>query len=61
MYKNVLQAIEGIGIFPMISLLIFFSIFIAVIIWTYRVDKEHLRHMAELPLEPNRLPKGRKE
>jgi cytochrome c oxidase cbb3-type subunit IV len=52
MYKNVLQAIEGIGIFPIISMLIFLVVFLAAIIWVLRVDKNHLQRMAELPLEP---------
>jgi len=51
MYKNVLQTIEGIGIFPMISMLIFFSVFIAAIVWVFKADKEHMQRMAELPLE----------
>lgn len=52
MYKNVLQAIEGIGIFPMISMLIFLAVFLAAIVWFFKADKEYLQHMAELPLEP---------
>jgi NADH:ubiquinone oxidoreductase subunit 3 (subunit A) len=52
MYKNALQAIEGIGIFPLISMLIFLTVFLAAIIWVFRADKNHLQRMAELPLEP---------
>lgn len=51
MYKNVLQTIEGVGIFPMISMLIFLSVFLAAIIWFFKADKKHLQRMAELPLE----------
>ncbi|MBS1809987.1 MAG: CcoQ/FixQ family Cbb3-type cytochrome c oxidase assembly chaperone [Acidobacteria bacterium] len=51
MYKNVLQTIEGVGIFPLISMLIFFSVFMSAIIWFFKADKEHLQRMAELPLE----------
>ena len=52
MYKNVLQAIEGIGIFPIISMLIFLAVFMAAILWVFKADKQHLQRMAELPLEP---------
>ena len=52
MYKNVLQAIEGIGIFPIISMLNFLAVFLTAIIWVFKADKEHLQRMAELPLEP---------
>lgn len=51
MYKNILQAIEGIGIFPLISLSIFFSFFVLVLIWFFRADKEHMQRMAQLPLD----------
>ena len=51
MYKNVLQTIAGIGIFPMISMLIFLAVFLAAIIWICQADKEYLQRMAELPLE----------
>jgi cytochrome c oxidase cbb3-type subunit 3 len=51
MYRNVLQTIAGIGIFPIISMLIFFSVFLSAIIWFFQADKEHLQRMAELPLE----------
>ena len=61
MYKNVLQSIEGVGIFPIISMLIFFSIFMSAIVWFFKADKEHLQRMAELPLEQNRQPQGREE
>lgn len=53
MYRNVLETIEGIGIFPIISLLIFFSVFLSAVIWIFKADKEHLQRMAELPLEGN--------
>jgi hypothetical protein len=59
MYKNVLQAIEGIGIFPIISMLIFLGVFLAAIVWFFKADKEHLQRMAELPLETTR--KGKEQ
>lgn len=51
MYRNVLESIAGIGIFPIISMLIFISVFLSAIIWFFKADKEHLQRMAELPLE----------
>lgn len=59
MYKNVLQTIEGVGIFPLISMLIFFSVFMSAVIWSFKADKKHLQRMAELPLE--RTSQGREE
>ncbi len=51
MYKNVLQSIEGVGIYPIISLLIFFGLFTAVLIWFFKADKNHLKRMADMPLD----------
>ena len=50
MIRNVLQAIGGIEIYPIISLLIFFGLFASVLIWFFRVDKDHVQHMASIPL-----------
>ena len=51
MIRNVLQAISGIEIYPVISLLIFFTLFISVLIWFFKVDKAHLRWMEALSLD----------
>jgi len=51
MFENYLSSIEGVGIFPIISLLIFFTFFIALAIWAIRVDKNYLKKMQELPFE----------
>lgn len=53
MYKNVLQAIEGVGIYPLISMFIFIAVFMAAVIWFFRADKARLQYMAQLPLESN--------
>ena len=51
MIRNYLQSIEGIDIFPIISLLIFVLFFAVLIIWLVKVDKNYLKEMKELPLE----------
>lgn len=51
MIRNVLQAISGIEIYPIISLFIFFSLFAAVLIWFFKVDKGHVKTMESLPLD----------
>jgi cytochrome c oxidase cbb3-type subunit IV len=51
MYKEVLRSIEGIEIYPIVALLIFFAFFVGVIIWSARMDKEQLRELALLPLD----------
>ena len=51
MYKEVLRSIEGIGIFPSISLVLFLGFFIGLIIYLVRKGKSHFEDAARLPLE----------
>lgn len=51
MYTDILRSIEGIGIFPVISLLVFVTVFSAVLIWAIRADTTRLATLARLPLE----------
>ena len=50
-FINYLESISGIGIFPMISLLIFFTFFILLAIKVSVMDKSYLQQMNNLPLE----------
>jgi cytochrome c oxidase cbb3-type subunit 3 len=51
MFNNYLQAIEGVRIYPMFSLLVFFFFFIGLLVWMFKADKNHMKKMSELPLE----------
>ncbi len=51
MFNNYLQSIEGVGIYPIFSLLVFFVFFAALLVWMFRADKKHLQKMSELPLD----------
>jgi len=51
MFKNILNDIAGIGIFPTIAFSIFFLFFIGVVIYLVKVDKKHMNDMAELPFD----------
>lgn len=51
MYKNVLEGINGVDIYPVISLVIFFLFFLGVLIWVLKVDKSYISKMGNLPLE----------
>ena len=54
MYKDILRAIVGIEIFPMISLCLFVLVFGVVLVWTSRLDGAWLARTARLPLEPDK-------
>jgi cbb3-type cytochrome oxidase subunit 3 len=51
MYKNVLQTIENVEIWPVISLIIFFLFFLGVLVYILRADKNHINKMKEMPLD----------
>jgi cytochrome c oxidase cbb3-type subunit 4 len=53
MYKEVLQSIKGIEVYAVIVLIIFIIFFLVIIIRLLRMDKNHLKEMAQLPLEPD--------
>ena len=51
MYKNVLQAIDGIQLYPLISLIIFFSFFAVLLYWVFSLDKKTIHEMESMPLD----------
>ncbi|MCJ8163256.1 hypothetical protein MKJ04_00270 [Pontibacter sp. E15-1] len=46
MYKNVLQAIDGIEIYPLISFSIFFLFFLGLLVYVALLDKKHVQAMS---------------
>jgi cytochrome c oxidase cbb3-type subunit IV len=51
MYKDILQSIEGVSVYPVFSMIVFVLFFAAIIIWLVRVDKNYIKKMENLPLE----------
>ena len=51
MLKNMLTSIEGIAIYPSISIVIFFTLFVGVLYWTWSLKQTQVDEMAHLPLE----------
>ena len=50
-FINYLQSIAGVGIFPMISLIMFFIFFTVLVIWAIKVDKTYISDMKNIPLD----------
>ena len=50
MFKEVLQSIEGVDFFTIVSMLLFILFFIGMTIWLFKVDKNYITTMSELPL-----------
>jgi cytochrome c oxidase cbb3-type subunit IV len=51
MYKNVLQSIENIQIWPVISFVIFFVFFLCLLLWVFTTDKKFIDKMKSMPID----------
>lgn len=51
MFNNYLQAIEGVEIYPVIGLMIFLFVFISVVVWVMKIDKNYVSEAERLPLD----------
>ncbi|MGD9900113.1 MAG: cbb3-type cytochrome c oxidase subunit 3 [Calditrichaceae bacterium] len=60
MYKDVLQAIEGVNIYPIISMFLFMLFFIGIIIWIFRLDKKYINKMENLPFDSYTISENQK-
>jgi len=51
MYKNVLQNIDNIALWPVVSFVIFFLFFICLLWWVFSVKNDFIKKMSELPFD----------
>ncbi len=51
--KNHMESITGIEIYPLISLLIFFTFFVILFWWVFTAKKDYIQKVSNLPLEDN--------
>jgi cbb3-type cytochrome oxidase subunit 3 len=49
--KQYLETIEGVELYPIISLLIFFSFFVVLFWWVFTAKKEYIEKVSEIPLK----------
>lgn len=59
MYKEVLRTIAGIEVFPVLSLLIFVTVFVVMLAWVLRLDRSRLSQYASLPLDDEHVAPAR--
>ncbi|GAB1370826.1 hypothetical protein MASR1M45_08880 [Candidatus Kapaibacterium sp.] len=51
MFRNIFSHIQGIEFFPILTLIFFFTFFVAVAYMAIRLDKRFAAYMGNLPLE----------
>lgn len=49
--RQFLEHATGLGIYPMISLVIFVVFFVGMVVWLFTTDKSYLQEMSALPLD----------
>jgi len=49
--KNHMESITGIEIYPLISLLIFFTFFVILFWWVFTAKKDYITKVSKLPLD----------
>ncbi len=49
--KNHMESITGIEIYPMISLLIFFTFFVLLFWWVFTAKKDYIKRVSNIPLD----------
>ena len=49
--KNHMESITGIEIYPMISLLIFFTFFVLLFWWVFTAKKDYIKTVSNIPLD----------
>lgn len=49
--KNHLESITGIEIYPLISLMIFFSFFVVLFWWVFTAKKDYIKRVSNIPLD----------
>lgn len=49
--KNYMDSITGIEIYPLISLLIFFTFFVILFWWVFTAKKDYIERVSNIPLD----------
>ncbi len=49
--KGHMESIDGVGIYPLVSLLIFFIFFVILFWWVITAKKDYINKVSNLPLE----------
>ncbi|MCT8340683.1 CcoQ/FixQ family Cbb3-type cytochrome c oxidase assembly chaperone [Flavobacteriaceae bacterium TK19130] len=52
--KGNLENIDGVEVYPIFSLLVFFVFFVALFWWVFTAKKEHIKEVSNIPLETDK-------
>tara|TARA_R110000765_G_scaffold347270_1_gene437396 strand:+ start:207 stop:380 length:174 start_codon:yes stop_codon:yes gene_type:complete len=49
--KGYVENIDGVAVYPMISLVIFFVFFVVLFFWVFTTKKERIEELSKMPLD----------
>jgi cytochrome c oxidase cbb3-type subunit IV len=52
--KHHMATMEGVEVYPLIALAIFFLIFLYYAFWAVKADRSYISHLSDLPLDQNK-------
>ncbi len=50
-FSNYLSSIENVSIYPIITMIIFLTVFVGVLFWIFTRDKEYISELEQIPLD----------
>ncbi len=53
--KHNMETIDGVAIFPILSLVIFFSFFLGLGIWVFSYKKDKIEELSNIPLNEKKI------
>jgi hypothetical protein len=53
MIRDALSNLGGVGVYGVISICLFFAVFLSLLVWAFRLKQPWLNAMSRLPLEPD--------
>ena len=57
-FSHYLSSIENVSIYPIITLILFFAVFVGAVIWIFTRDKEYITKLENIPLENDNFNKN---
>jgi len=51
MFQNIMHRMEGISGFGLFSICLFFLFFTGMLLWSFRLKRDYVKSMSELPLD----------
>jgi cbb3-type cytochrome oxidase subunit 3 len=57
-FSHYLSSIENVSIYPIITLVLFFMVFVGAVIWTFTRKKEYITKLENIPLENDNFNKN---